>query len=88
MFRLLKSLELVLMKHINSVNVYEDTTNEFFESHIFDLDFPCENHRFDVVSQAIYFYICMRLRQYQKQEETNLKISSSKSRKLAKLQKS
>lgn len=98
MFHLLKSLEIILMKHINSVNVYEETLNEFFENQILlkeffetqisHLYFPCENHRLEVISQAMYFYICMRLRQYQKQEEHNLKKLSSESRKLAKLQKS
>lgn len=88
MFNILKSLEIILMKHINSVDVYEDTINDFFDStQNLHFSFPCKNHCFDVLSQAVYYYICMRLRQYQKQEDHNFKKSSAEARKLAKLQK-
>lgn len=86
MFNIFIEVEKKLMLHIRSVDVFDETIEDFFSSNsIIFPSFPCELHKQDIISRAIFFYITMRVKQFYKQESQKIKKASSEKRKQSKL---
>lgn len=76
------------MEHINSIDVFENTNQEFFSESNVHLSFPCKEHKEEILSRAVMFYASMRIHQYYRQQQRETAKMSVKKRKELKLQKS
>lgn len=84
-FRSFQDVEKVLVKHIKSLDFFEETLDELFsDSEIVESMnyFPCTVHKGDVTSKGIYFYVYMRVKQYYKQKNKKNKKKHSQQKKL------
>lgn len=85
----LRELEDVLFKHIDSVDVFDNTLGDFFsvpENRI--IRFECQVHRKETILKAVYYYTCMWVKQHYKQEQRKLRKESAVDKKRSKLQRS
>lgn len=77
LYTLFYNVETFFRKNINHVDVYEKTINDIISNYNFT--FPCQDHKLDILSYCIHYYITMRMRQYVQQTNNNLiKISREK----------
>jgi hypothetical protein len=86
LFIIIKHIENCFATHANSINIFEETSNEFFKLNI-KLKFACTNsqHQSDMLTNIFTYYITMRMRQYSyMQNQKNQKINKTK-KKLSKL---
>lgn len=86
MFGLFQEIEHILMKHISSVDVFDETIDEFFVRKK-NFSFVCNTHKEDILSEGMFLYISMRVKQFYKQNENRKTKMSAVRRKEAKLQK-
>jgi len=52
------------MKHADSINVFCETYEEFFQNLDFKLTFTCQEHRSEILTSIFVMCITMRMRQY------------------------
>ncbi|KAG0432273.1 hypothetical protein HPB47_020997 [Ixodes persulcatus] len=81
--RLLKAAEEFFAKNADSQDVYWGTID-----HVLDtctLSFPCGEHKGDVISKILHFYVSMRMRQHCKHVTSSLKKDAQKKKKEARL---
>lgn len=86
-FKLFNEVEKLFVKHINSGNVYHLVIEEILDSCIqgtTTITFPCDEHKNEVISYCINYYLTVRMRQYAKIHNRNLKGRSNKLKKQAK----
>ncbi|KAL5232765.1 hypothetical protein ACI65C_000187 [Semiaphis heraclei] len=57
-------LEVCFIKHAASLNPFEDTYEEFFQTNVNKLTFPCGVHKTDMLTDIFVSYITMRMRQF------------------------
>lgn len=87
LFNILRRTENYFVKNVKSSNVYEKTLCDVFEN-IDLLTFPCTEHKSDVLAASLHYFILMRMRQYEREQNRSLKKQSRRKKKLAKLCKS
>lgn len=85
MCQFFSKIETILSKHIESVDVFDIVLEELYASDCV-MNFPCNEHKAEVLSKAVYFYLIMRIKQYYKQSERDANKSCAKKRKESKLQ--
>jgi hypothetical protein len=85
LFHILKLLESCFAKHASSQNVFEDTFEEFFKINNLNLNFPCADHKSNVMSDLFTYYITMRMRQYTYMINQQNKKNNQSKQKLSKL---
>lgn len=59
--------------YINDVHVYDKTIGDIFNYR--HLSFPCNLHKYDIISYALHYYVIMRMKQVCKQVNHKHKIS-------------
>jgi len=83
LYMLFYNAETFFRKNLNYFDVYERTINDIILNYNFT--FPCEEHKLDILSHCIYYYITMRMRQYAKQINKDLIKTSREKKKQARL---
>lgn len=83
-YHLVKEVEESIKNSIDKEDIYEEAMNDLFRKEI-DIVYPCENHKYYVLSTIIYKYILLRMRFHCKQKNINCPKESREKRKLAKL---
>lgn len=75
------------MKHIKSVDFFEETLDELFSTGSCKIEnFACSEHEKDITSRAVFYYVSMRVKQFYKQEDKKLKKKHAQKKKLSRLQ--
>lgn len=64
MYLLIKSLEVSFEKYADSINVFEETYEDFFKNLNFNLKWECSLHQTDIYTNIFVMFITMRMRQY------------------------
>lgn len=85
-FYFFKQCETVFCKYVTSKYVYQKTIDESMNL-IRYFSFGCEEHKYDILSHALHYFVSMRMRQYFKNEEQKEKSLFKEKKKLSKLQK-
>jgi hypothetical protein len=70
-------------KNAKFSNCYEKTINDVFEN--LNLSFPCPEHNSELLAMSIHYYVVMRMRQFEREQNCCYKKKSSKKNKEAKL---
>ncbi|XP_050063214.1 uncharacterized protein LOC126552537 [Aphis gossypii] len=77
-FKIFKLLELSFAKFANTPNVFEDAFEHFLSQNV-TFDFPCTEHRTDILMDMYSYYLIMRMRQHSyQQNQNNKKINKTK----------
>ena len=84
LYQLFRMTEVFFQKNVLLSDCYEKTTTDVLQ-HV-KLSFPCDEHKIDVIANSLYYYILMRMRQYERQQNRSLKKRSRTKKKEAKLQ--
>lgn len=82
-FRLLRAAELEFQEHSTCRNAYELALESMLEKYTFQ--FPCPEHKEEVMASLLHNYLSMRMRQLYKQKKNQMKSRMQELRKLAKL---
>jgi hypothetical protein len=85
-FKFFQRVEAILKKYINAVDVFDRTIDDVFSSKSLLIEFPCQRHQEDIISKLLYFFVCMRIKQFYKTEFKNCNKLSSKKKKESRLQ--
>ena len=83
LYRICRKTEQFFVQNVKFSDVYEKTLTDVFEN--IDLTFPCDEHKSDILAQALHYYVLMRMRQYEREENRSLKKKSGTKKKEAKL---
>lgn len=83
-FQLFKKIEYIFAKNINSMNIYQKTMEDLLTKNV-KLEFACNDHKNDIISYCIHYYVTLRMRQFAKQENHKMKTMSRDKKKLSKL---
>lgn len=78
----LKEVEAIFCKHAGEKHAYDMTIDYVVENSM--LSFPCHEHKVDIMSKVLHYYVGVRMRQYCKQLR---KVEADKTQKLRKLSK-
>lgn len=71
-FNVCKVLENIIAKHLNSIDIFDLCLQDIYEnSSTFQISLSCEIHKENTISNLIYFYSIMRVKQFYKQCEQN-----------------
>jgi len=75
-FLYIEELESCFKKHADSINVFDDTIDEYLQNINFKLQWGCAEHKSKVMTDIYVHYITMRMRQhaYTKNQEMKKKI--------------
>lgn len=84
LFGLLTAVEQSFVKHCEKDDVFLMTIDDFFSNN-HSIDFPCIEHKKEVLTQIISNFIIMRMRQYSLMTNKNSIKLNAKKKKLAKL---
>ena len=84
LYQMFRQIEDLFIKHIKSGNVYHLVIKEIFDNGV-KLTFPCKEHKTNILSECIHYYLCVRMRQYARIENKNSKKVSKKYKKQAKI---
>ena len=74
-FKLINFVEECFAKHASSIDVFDLTVDEVLAN--YSITFPCKKHASDLLSYALYYYIRLRMRQFDHQENQKIKKKSS-----------
>lgn len=83
-FGLLTAVEKSFVKHCKDNDVFLLTIDDFFNNNKF-VNFPCIQHKTDILTTIISNFIIMRMRQYSLITNKNTPKVNAKKKKLAKL---
>lgn len=84
-FLIVKEFESCFVKHADSINVFDDTFDEFLQNFNFKLQWGCAKHKSQVMTNIYVQYIVMRMRQYTYAKNQEHKKQNNTKKKLAKL---
>lgn len=84
LFNLLTAVEKSFVKHCEDNDVFLMTIDDFFYNYQ-SINFPCTEHKKDVLTQIISNFIIMRMRQYSLITNKNAIKLNAQKKKLAKL---
>lgn len=83
LFKLFRQTETFFAINVQFSNCYEKTLNDVFDN--CNLTFPCDEHKSEVLSMGLHYYIVMRMRQYEREQNRRYKKRSQMKKKEAKL---
>ena len=83
LYHLFRQTEVIFRKHVSSSDYYEKTITEVIET--VSLTFPCIEHKMEVIASSLHYYILMRMRQYEREQNRSVKKQSWTKKKEAKL---
>lgn len=83
-FQFFKEIKKIFARNITSSNVYQETVENLFTNNI-QFEFPCNEHKSDILAYCIHYYITLRMRQFAKQENHKVKKVSREKKKLSRL---
>ncbi|XP_018368191.1 PREDICTED: uncharacterized protein LOC108764431 [Trachymyrmex cornetzi] len=83
LYALFQTTEYYFRKNLHVFNIYEQTIDDVINNYI--ITFPCNDHKLDVTSYCIYYYVTMRMRQYSRQINNDLPKKTCKRKKQARL---
>lgn len=63
MYLFISRLERAFESDCRSPSAFDDTVNDILENST-DLNFHCNEHKTDIISSIIVYYVTMRMRQY------------------------
>lgn len=84
-FKLICDLEKSFEKYCNTEHVFQDCVDDFLSQSGHLISFPCLEHRTDILTYIISYYITMRMRQHTALRNRDLKKKSSHLKKQSKL---
>lgn len=83
LYKLFRQVEIFFCKNVSFSNCYEKTVNDVFDN--LNLTFPCEEHSSEFLAMSLHYYIVMRMRQYEREQNRLNKKRSQSKKKEAKL---
>lgn len=83
LFKLFRRAETFFSENVKFANCYERTVNDVFEN--LELSFPCEEHGSEFLATSLHYYIVIRLRHYEREENRRVHKKSQMKKKEAKL---
>jgi len=84
-FKLISAIEDSFEIHCNSENVFQNCVDELLSTSGHLTVFPCSEHKTDIMTYIISYYITMRMRQHAALQNKDLKKKSSLLKKKSKL---
>lgn len=82
---LIKSLEISVEKFSDSLNVFEDTYEDFFKTENPNLKWECSTHKTDIFTNIFVIFITMRMQQHSYAQNIECKKLNRTKMKLSKL---
>lgn len=83
LYRLFHRTERFFAENVKYGNCYERTMNDVFE--FLQLNFPCDEHGSEFVATSLHYYVVMRMRQYEREQNRGARKKSQHKKKEAKL---
>lgn len=83
LYKLFLNAEFYFVKNVIFSDCYERTLTHIITN--VNLNFPCDKHKSSVMASCLHYYICMRMRQYQREQNRSSKKISRNKKKESKL---
>lgn len=84
LYHLFRMTEVFFSENVSSSDCYEKTITDVLQN--VQLSFRCNQHKNDVIANSLHYYILMRMRQYEREQNRSFKKKSRTKKKEAKLQ--
>ena len=81
--KLFRETESFFCNNVKFSNCYVRTINDVFDN--LNLTFPCDEHKSEILAMSLHYYIVMRMRQYEREQNRAHKERSQNKKKEAKL---
>lgn len=83
LYDIFRKTETYFVKNAVLSDCYERTLTDVFEN--VSLNFPCEEHKSEMLATSLHYFILMRMRQYEREQNRSLKMLSQNKKKASKL---
>lgn len=83
LYKLFLNAEFFFVKNVVLSDCYEKTLTDIIEN--VNLNFPCNEHKSSVIASCLHYYIRMRMRQYEREQNRSCKKQSRYKKKESKL---